>query len=234
MVVEAETTDNKYSKFKIKQSHCAHGDSRYRKQTINVAFYDAEGGLRERIERVNIERNETTEIEKCKDKQVPAAVLLNSEDWGFGHFHLDDAALKVFEGKLSKVQSALDRNVVLGQIICMMRQIEYPATKLTTIMNQLQDEKNQNLINALHAACAQAVALYLPTEAIPTFKKEVADFFLKKAKKDASNKDLQVFCIDKAVEFIAEQANLKMAADWINNGKITVDGDALNCELTNQ
>ena len=137
MVVEAETADNKYSKFKIKQSHCAHGDSRYRKQTINVAFYNAEGGLVERIERVNIERNETTEIDKCKDKHVPAVVLLNSEDWGFGHFYLDDAALKVFEGKLSKVASALDRNVVLGQIICMMRQIEYPATKLTTIMNQL-------------------------------------------------------------------------------------------------
>ena len=104
------------------------------------------------MERVNIENRDLTELEKFKDKNVPAAVLLNSDDWGFGHFHLDDASVKVFEEKLSKVQSKIDKVVVIGQIINMMRLIEYPATKLPKIMNQLLDEKNQNLITAMNMA----------------------------------------------------------------------------------
>ena len=132
------------------------------------------------------------------------------------------------------MSSTLDRNVVIGQIISMMRQIEYPATRLTKIMNQLTDEKNQNLMNTIFAACSQAVSTYLPTENKPAFKKEVADFFLKKAKKAANDKDLQNFCVEKAIEFMTMKDNLKVAADWILNGKVTVDGDALNCELTPQ
>jgi len=31
---------------------------------------------------------------------------------------------------------------------------------------------------------------YLPIETVPKFKKETADFFLKKAKKESDNKDL--------------------------------------------
>lgn len=49
-----------------------------------------------------------------KDKAKPSAILLNSDDWGFGHFTIDEESMKIFEEKLSKVQNALDRNVVLG------------------------------------------------------------------------------------------------------------------------
>ena len=152
MSLEVEKSDGKYKKFQIKQEHCKNGESRYRKQTINIALYNAEGGLIEKVERVNIENRDLTELEKFKDKNVPAAVLLNSDDWGFGHFHLDDASVKVFEEKLSKMQSKIDKVVVIGQIINMMRLIEYPATKLPKIMNQLLDEKNQNLITAMNMA----------------------------------------------------------------------------------
>ena len=99
-------------------------------------------------------------------------------------------------------------------------------------MNQLMDEKNQNLINALFGAFSLAMNSYLPIETVPKFRKETADFFLKKAKKDSDNKDLQSFCIDKAIFFIAQQDNLKTAADWILNGKVTVEGEELDCELT--
>ena len=87
------------------------------------------------MERVNIENKELTELDQFKDKRVPAAILLNADDWGFGHFHMDDASIKVFEEKLSKVQNKVDRAVVIGQLICMMRQIEYPATRFPTVMN---------------------------------------------------------------------------------------------------
>ena len=59
-----------------------------------------------------------TELAQFKDKRVPAAILLNSDDWGFGHFLMDDSSIKVFEEKLSKVQSKVDRAVVIGQLIC--------------------------------------------------------------------------------------------------------------------
>ena len=52
------------------------------------------------------------------------------------------------------------------------------------------DEKNQNLINALFGAFSLAMNSYLPIETVPKFKKETADFFLAKAKKDQDNQDL--------------------------------------------
>jgi len=104
------------------------------------------------IEKVTIEGEELTLIEALKGKDVPAAILLNSEDWGFGYFHLEESSVKIFEEKLGKVQSQLDRAVVIGQLIVMMRQLAYPATRMPTVMNQLLDEQNQNLINALYGA----------------------------------------------------------------------------------
>jgi hypothetical protein len=98
--------------------------------------------------------------------------------------------MKVFEEKLSKIQNALDRNVVLGQVISMMRMGEYAATRLHKIRAQFVDEKNQNILTALHQACSLAAKSYLPADEVQTFEKETAEFFLKKAKKDSDNKDL--------------------------------------------
>lgn len=36
-------------------------------------------------------------------KELPAAFLLNLDDWGFGYFELDLPSVKVFEESLSKV-----------------------------------------------------------------------------------------------------------------------------------
>lgn len=47
-------------------------------------------------------------------KKAPDAILLNSDDWGFGHFILDDAAIKVFEQSLGKVEANIDRAVIIG------------------------------------------------------------------------------------------------------------------------
>ena len=87
----------------------------------------------EKFEKIQIEDRESTEVEKMKEKAAPSAILLNSDDWGFGHFTIDDESMKVFEEKLSKVQNALDRNVILGQVMSMMRMGEYAATRLHKI-----------------------------------------------------------------------------------------------------
>ena len=142
---------------------------------------------------------ELTPIEAIVGKRQPAAVLLNSDDWGFGHFTMEDTAIKVFEDKLGNMQSKIDRAVVIGQLITMMRQIQYPATRMPLIMNQLLDETNQNLINALFGAFTMAQNTYLPPETVPRFNKETAQFFLKKAKKDKETVELARFCIEKAL-----------------------------------
>ena len=41
-----------------------------------------------------------------------------------------------------------------------------------------------------------------------------------------------MFCIDKALMFLYDQDNLKLAASWIQNGKITVEGESLLTVLT--
>lgn len=43
-----------------------------------------------------------------------------------------------------------------------------------------------------------------------------------------------MFCIDKAMVFVTAQEHLKMAANWIYTGKIAIDGEELNCEMTNE
>ena len=69
---------------------------------------------------------------------------------------MEEGAIKVFEEKLGRVQSKIDKAVVIGQLITMMRQVEYPANRMPAIMNQLMDEQNQNLINALFGAFTMA------------------------------------------------------------------------------
>ena len=88
---------------------------------MNIGLYDDEGELIEKVENVKILGQELTQVEAMIGKQVPAAVLLNSDDWGFGHFTMEDSAIKVFEERLGKMTSKIDRAVVIGQLITMMR-----------------------------------------------------------------------------------------------------------------
>ena len=41
-----------------------------------------------------------------------------------------------------------------------------------------------------------------------------------------------MFCIEKALSFITDKKNLELAASWILNGKITIDGVELKTSLT--
>ena len=99
-------------------------------------------------------------------------------------------------------------------------------------MNQLLDESNQNLINALFGAFTMAQNTYLPPETVPRFNKETAQFFLKKAKKDHENTALVQFCIDKALSFTTAEEHLRQIADWILNDKVMIEGEELTVELT--
>lgn len=114
----------------------------------------------------------------------------------------------------------------------MMREIVFAATRFPKILNQMIDEKNQNLINTTYIALALAVNTYIPTNKTDQFCKDVADFSIRKAAKEQDNPSLQMFCIDKALQFLYDKENLELAASWIVNGKITVDGVELKNNLT--
>lgn len=111
---EIEQAEGNFTKFVIRQEHCKNADSVYREQRFNIAFYDDEGQIIEKIENVKVQGQELTTVDEIVGKKVPAAVLLNSDDWGFGHFTMDESAMKVFEDKLGKIQSKIDRAVVIG------------------------------------------------------------------------------------------------------------------------
>lgn len=114
----------------------------------------------------------------------------------------------------------------------MMRELKYAATRFPRILKQMIDEKNQNLINTTYTALASAIATYIPTDRTNEICKEIADFSLLKAKKEQGNASLQMFCIDKALSFLYDESNLKLAASWIFNGKITIEGEDLQSTLT--
>ena len=204
----------------------------FRQQRIEIGFYNEDGSFVRTIENQAIEAKEVTEVPSVVGLDVPAAILLNENDWGFGHFILDERSINCFENSLAKINCSLNRAVIINQLIIMMRQIEYPATRLPTIANQMIDEKNQNLINALYGALIAAQSTYLPAESVPKFNKETAQFFFKKTAKETQNDSLQRFCIDKAISFVTDPEHLKMTASWIHEGKIVIDGQELNFQLT--
>lgn len=114
----------------------------------------------------------------------------------------------------------------------MMRQLTYPATRMPIIMNQLMREDNQNLINALFGAFVLAQSVYLPPETVPRFNKEVAQFFFRKAREDKGDEKLQIFCIEKAIQFVTEKDHLKLCSEWIMTGKLMFQGEQITAELT--
>lgn len=71
-------------------------------------------------------------------------------------------------------------------------------------------------------------------EAVSKFNKEVASFFFKKAKAEQGNATMQMFCISKAMTFVTAMEHLKMTANWIYTNKIAIDGEDLDCEMTNE
>ena len=77
-------------------------------------------------------------------------------------------------------------------------------------------------------ALVKAQNMFLPPENIQKFNKEVTDFFLYKALKENDNEKLQLFCLDKAFGFMYDEENLTLAASWILNEEIIINGQRLN------
>ena len=127
---------------------------------------------------------EVTEVPQLVGLDVPLAILTNSDDYGFGLFTIDAKSAAFFEEHLPLVPSQLNRVVVISQVIVMMREVMYAATRFPRILNQMIDEKNQNLINTAYTALALAVNSYIPIASNDAFCKAVADFSLRKAKKE--------------------------------------------------
>jgi hypothetical protein len=209
MITAEYTEENgKITAFQIRQNPAKYGDNVFRQQSFNIALYDDEGTLIERVTNVQLSASELTPLPCMIGKDLPAAFLLNSGDWGFGYFELDMPSVKVFEENLSRVQDSLDRAVIISNVIAMMRLLVYPATRMPIVMNQLMGESNQNLINALFAAFLLAQQVYLPPETLPRFNKEVAQFFFRKTRQDKGDERLQIFCLEKAIQFVMDKNHL--------------------------
>ena len=138
----------------------------------------------------------------------------------------------MLEDGLANLESKLDRAVVISQLVCMMRQVEYPAQRFLKIMHQLKDETNMNLLQALVVALDQAVEQYLPIQSVPGFKKEVSDFFLAMAVKNSTDVNLLSFCISKIIAFASSTQNIELISDWILSEKVALNGNTVNCCLS--
>ncbi len=163
---------------------------------------------------------------------VPNALCLNAGDYGYGIFYQDEKSQRAFENGLSKVDDKLNKAVSLSQLITMMRDIAYPATRMPKLLQQMLSEQNENLINMVFIAMFSAKSLFIPNELAADFMKETATAFLTKAAHEQENASLQAFCLDKALNFIFDKDNLKSCATWILEDQVTIDGVKLNSKLT--
>jgi len=183
--------DGVITSFKIRQGFCKFGDEVFRKQSVYIGLFTSNKEFEQHY--VTIQDRELTDLPRFIGLQVPEAILTNSNDHGFGVFIIDDRSIRFFEANLSTIENQLNKAVVISQLLVMLRQIMYPATRLPLVLNQMMDEPNQNLINAVYMSLVQAQTMYLPPENIQKFNKEVADFFLNKALKEKEDKKLQFF-----------------------------------------
>jgi hypothetical protein len=72
----------------------------------------------------------------------------------------------------------------------------------------------------------------LPIEDQDTFNKDVTTFMLKKALKEKDNKSLLLFCIDKSISMMFDKENLEIGMGWITSGKVIIEEQTLDVELT--
>jgi len=168
---------------------------------------------------------------------APDAFLLNSEDWAFGVFLIDEKSQRFYEENLSLVSNQQNFSEILSQFIIMMRQILYPATRIPKILHQCIDLKNENLIRAMQGALVAAKSVFLPQELQSDFAKDVCSFFLTKTKKEAKdNISLARFCAQIAIDFMLDEENLKKGFGWVveQSGKIVIDGEDTGVEMTKE
>lgn len=140
-----------------------------------------EDGHYSQVEKVTVEDKEVTEVAQMVGLDVPKAILLNCDDYGFAVFIQNSETTSYFENHLGQVKDQLNRGTIISQLIVMMREIMYPANRFPKILNQMINEGNQNLINMVALALQSARSTYLPTETVPEFNKDVAKFFFEKA-----------------------------------------------------
>jgi len=171
-----ESEGGKITKFTLKQGLTDNGDEVLRKQCFNIALVKSDMTFTE-IERVVLEAQAETDVPQMVGQDLPDAFLLNSNDYGFALFIIDDRSIEVFENNMGKLKHQLNKAVLLSQFITMMREIRYPATRMPLILNQvnpkfnhqIMDEENQNLIQIMYNALFQARVSYLPAEKVPAF-----------------------------------------------------------------
>lgn len=146
--------DGKVANAKIKQSFCKYGDEVYRWQKINIGLFSSKGAGIDysNVERIQIQAKEFTEVPELNGKPVPDAFLLNSEDWGFGVFLIDEKSQRWYEENMAKITHQQNFCEVLGQFIVMMKQVLYPATRIPKILNQCINLKNENLVRTIESA----------------------------------------------------------------------------------
>ena len=75
-------------------------------------------------------------------KTVQPAILMNTDSWGYGHFVLDDDSVRIFEQNLAKISAKMDKTTISNQLLLMMQQLAYPATRIPVVLNQMMDEDN--------------------------------------------------------------------------------------------
>ena len=63
---------------------------------------------------VTIEARELTVADQFVGLEVPNAILINSNDHGYGVFIIDDKSIRFFEENLAKIENKINKAVVIG------------------------------------------------------------------------------------------------------------------------
>jgi len=86
----------------LRQGFTKFGDHILRKQSFNIGYFDKDKAYHV-IEKVQLEAQEVTDVPQFVGKEVPLAILMNSEDYGFAVFAVDKRCSRFYEENLAKV-----------------------------------------------------------------------------------------------------------------------------------
>ncbi len=148
-----------------------------RPHRLAVGLYDWMEGSLQRRRRLEIDiDSEHTAIPELVGETRPPLLLPNDEALTYAKIRLDPVSMATVEGHLGEVDDALARAIVWDALQDMVRDAEFPASRLVRVVaRHLPQETDESLIPVVLASARGALALYGARSAADQLEADLAD-----------------------------------------------------------
>lgn len=129
-------------------------------QAFNIAALDEDMKVIETVRVQTSDSQSETSVEKLegpKDRKI-AALLINTGAHGYGKFCIDEMTLQALETKLHKIESSMERKLLLNMMYDLIKSGKMPASRvLKIILNNFEHETAVDVLQDTFRFVAPAI-----------------------------------------------------------------------------